>query len=161
MYGRLEWKIGKTCDIGRDGGTLDDLEPVEKDERRFFANEGGLCEVVRLVGPTLRGGNGLLSADEDCDGEVDDGGEVVAPETSVAISLSPPHLSDRSLSPIQGALDVSSVEFTILFVAVVEWSLIALVVEMNGSFRNRSARDAVMTALTDRRNEDVQANGWV
>ena len=35
----------------------------------------------------LRGGNGLLSADEDCVGDADDGGEVVAPETSVAISL--------------------------------------------------------------------------
>ena len=48
-YGRLEWKIGNTCDGGRDG-FCDMFEVVEYDDIRFLAYEEGLCNIDRFCG---------------------------------------------------------------------------------------------------------------
>jgi hypothetical protein len=57
VYERLEWKIGKTWDGGRD---REGPEVFEYCDNLFFdANDRGRCRLVRLAGGDVtKGGNG-------------------------------------------------------------------------------------------------------
>ena len=83
MYGRLEWKAGKTYEAGLDSSAaLDALDADEYDETRRTAQEVGRCEFVRrgcVMLLVVKGGKG---GGEDAAGFI--GGDMVGGDAVMA-----------------------------------------------------------------------------